>query len=192
MITAVIMQLELWSSSPAIFHDKLSLQWMNKLETSFHKHILSNLSPLGHTVFEHTVHQLAFKRRAVMATPTQFTPLWQNTGFLNFEKLQWMMKWPLYRSPHKTYKNYTYTEFTVTTCRATLARVFPYIYAASFIYCNRLTKKLLAKPGLTSINLLCPLKIPQSRSRQGNDQTIKQEFASGLHVCRHENVCVQR
>lgn len=59
---------------------------MDNLKTSFHRHILSILRPRGHTVFEHTVHQLAFQRRAIMATPTQFTPIRQNTVFLSLKK----------------------------------------------------------------------------------------------------------
>lgn len=115
---------------------------MNKLETSFNKHILSNLSPRGHTVFEHTVHQLAFQRRAVMATPTQFTPIRQNTGFLSFTKTAVNEEMAVISKPLHIYiYTYIHTEFTVTTCRATLARVFPHIQAARCIYCNTIVSK---------------------------------------------------
>lgn len=46
--------------------------------------------------------------------------------------------------------------------------------------------KLLANPGLASINLLCLFKVPQSHSGQGNDEPRRLQFASRIHVSGHQ------
>lgn len=98
-------------------------------------------------------------------TATSHHPIYAQAATHRLRKIKCVVEGEMAVISNPTHSNdsFNQTGFTVPTHVGQLGRGYPHIFqsqAACILI--RWVNKLLAKPGLASINLLCPLKLPQS------------------------------